>query len=506
MARRRKKAATATLPDQPLSAPQPKEWQWWLLAAAIPLAACALKLDLDLWSDEAYTLIFFVSKPFARIATDYSAPNNHVLYSLLLRPFYLVSDCDFMLRLPSLLFTAGSLLVVFRLVRRWSNPAAAASATLALGLTQMFLVYTMQVRGYGLSMFLAAWLGDLAMAEKTGRRQLLGIVFCGAAFLYVLPTNVLFLVPLAAAAVAWTAVRDRSWRSASFMGIAWAAACGLAGLIYLPIADQVLSARGDPIESPFWPTVGLARQVFATATRDWLPVLPLVLLGLVVWAGRVRRERSRKDVVLPLVTLAMLAGPFALTALMGIGPFPRSYCPLLPFLAVAIGWPLAELAEAAGRRLRTRWPEAATAAVVMAVLAVVALPKIITYPARLAEYRRTHFAQDGYYDYYAADFHPADVVAYLQSELPENRSYLVCFSDADHFSLVHYFGRAGLPWEREVPGSPAVVYTITPPLAGYEALSKKYGLPAESLESLPLVRDFGYYRLCRFPEPLSTQP
>jgi len=507
--RKRKPASTAASQGPERHAIPP--WQWWVLSAGIPLLLCASKLNLDLWNDEVYTLVFFVSKPWTQIATDYSAPNNHIFYSLLLRPFYLVSDSDFLLRLPSFLFTAGALAMVFRLARRWGGVAAGAAATLALGLTQMYLVHTMQVRGYGLSMFLAAWLGDLALPGPSalGRRRLPAVALIGGLFLYVMPTNVLFLLPLAVVAVAWTAARERTWRAILVESAAWIGACLTAGLLYLPVADQVLAAGADRARANPVAAAALAGSVFSAAARDLVPILPLVAVGLGCWARQTIRKPSRRQAVLPLLTVAMLLGPFCVTALLGLGPFVRNYCPLLPFFAVAMGWLLAELVAAAGRLLRVARSEAGVAAVAMLLLAGVALPRIWTYPVRLTEYRRRHFAQDGYYNYYAANFHPADVVAHLQQSIDRRESYLICFRDADHFSLGHYLRRAGLPVYRAVGRSPAVVYTITPDTvtrepADCEALSAKFALPADLLRESLLVRDFGYYRLhrCRQPLPL----
>ena len=499
--RKRKPAGTAASPRPQADPIRP--WQWWVLSAAIPLLVCTSKLNLDLWNDEVCTLVFFVSKPWAQIATDYSAPNNHLFYSLLLRPLYLISDSDFVLRLPSLLFTAGALAMVFRLARRWGGLAVAAPATLALGLTQMFLVHTMQVRGYGLSMFLAAWLGDLAFpaAPAPSRRRLPAVAVVGALFLYVMPTNVLFLVPLAVAAVAWTAARERTWRAILAESAAWLAAC----LAAQALARQAARPRAGPLAA-----APLAGSVFRAATRDFVPILPLVAVGLGCWIGQMLRKPSRRQLVLPLLLVAMLAGPFCMTSLLGLRPFVRNYCPLLPFLAVALAWLLAELVAAAGRLLRVAGSEGAIAVIAMVLLAGVALPRIWTYPARLTEHRRRHFAQDGYYNYYAADFHPADVVAYLQQSIDQRESYLICFTDADHFSLGHYFRRAGLPVHRAVESSPAVVYTITPDTvtpepADYEALAAKFALPADLLRESRLVRDFGYYRLHCSRQPLPVK-
>src|ERR1700760_4745004 len=95
-----------------------RPWHWFVLAAAAPLVHCASRLNLDLWHDEIYTIDYFVSRGPAFVVTDYSAPNNHILFSLVMWPFYLLSESNFCLRLPSFLFTFGTLGFVFRLANR----------------------------------------------------------------------------------------------------------------------------------------------------------------------------------------------------------------------------------------------------------------------------------------------------------------------------------------------------------------------------------------------------
>ena len=506
MTKRKKRKPARPRPEQPATPKEalrpPRDWQWWVLSAAIPLVLCASKLDLDLWYDEAYTLDVFVSQPWLEIATDYSAPNNHVLYSLVLRPVYLLSDSEYLLRLPSLLFSAGTLAIVFRLARRWSGLPGGVLATASVGLTQMFLNHTMQVRGYGLSMLLAAWLGSIAVAERPDvwwrRAATIGLV--GAAFLYVLPTNLLFFLPLAAVAVAWTAVRDRRLRSALSESAAWGLACLVAGLVYLPILGPILDlGAGHQRASPGGVLV-LACQVFSAAARDWLPILPLAALGLAFWIRDVLRRPARRRVVLPLLMLAVLVGPFCLTAVFGVMPFIRNYTPVLPFWGVALGWLLAELLAAAGRLVPAVRSDVVQAPLGLILLASVALPRICTYPARLTEHRRREFAQDGYYDYYAANFHPSEVARYLRQSIGPKERYVICYADADHFPLWHYLRRVGTPLERldrRAPAGPPIVYVIAPARADYEALSAKSGLPVDLIRRFPLVRDFGYYRLYR---------
>lgn len=506
MTNRKKRKPARPRPEQPATPQEelrpPRDWQWWVLAAVIPLVLCASNLDLDFWYDEAYTMDVFVSQPWMKIATDYSAPNNHVLYSLILRPLYLVSDSEYLLRLPSLLFTAGTLVIVFRLARRWSGLPGGVLATASVGLTQMFLTHTMQVRGYGLSMLLGAWLGLLAVAESPGLwwPRPAAIALLGAAFLYVLPTNLLFFVPLAAVALTWAAVRDRRLRSVLRESAAWGLACLVAGLLYLPILDQVLDLGASHGRASAVEVLGLARHVFSAAARDWLPILPLAALGLVVWIRTVLHQPSREHMALPLLTVAVLVGPFCMTAVFGVLPFIRNYTPLLPFWGVALGWLMAELLAAAGRLVPAVRSDFVKAAIGLIVLASVVVPRLWTYPARLTEYRRHEFAQDGYYDYYAANFHPSEVARYLQQSIGPEERYVICFADADHFPLWYYLRRTGTPLERLGRGFepvPPVVYLIAPALPDYQALSAKSGLPVEMIRRFPLVKDFGYYRLYR---------
>jgi hypothetical protein len=487
----------------------------WLLVAAVPLAICASKLNLDLWYDEVYTLAAFVSKPWSQIVTDYSAPNNHIFYSLLLKPFYLFSDSEFCLRLPSLLFTAAALAMVFRLSLRWSGLAAAMMATLALGLTQMFLVHTMQVRGYGLSMFLAIWLADLALpspgAARWSRPVLISLV--GAAFLYTLPSNLLVLLPLGLTGVVWSCLLARGAGSGTGSqagdlrkrvlsrttlreAAAWGGACVLGVLLYLPVRNQLLSARED---STVFGILGMVRtggKVYYDALRDWFPILPLVVVGLFIWIGRTwRKDPRERPLAIPLVSIATALLPFVLAGVLGIHPFERNFCPILPVLATAVGWLLAECLRTLMSRLGPGWSESAVGLLGMAVLVAVAAPSLWTYPARLTEYRRTRFAQDGYYNYYAANYHPAEVAAWLKSSIGPTENYTICFADADAPPLFYHLSRAGVAVNRSNGSGPLMIYLIAPELADYACIAKRFGAPEAVFRNLPLVRDFGYYRL-----------
>src|ERR1051325_8550618 len=81
----------------------------YLILAGITLIGFILRvLDINqsIAYDEAYTFIQYASKPFKYILADYSAPNNHILHTILMGiAFRLFGGQAWVLRLPA--FIAG---------------------------------------------------------------------------------------------------------------------------------------------------------------------------------------------------------------------------------------------------------------------------------------------------------------------------------------------------------------------------------------------------------------
>ena len=73
---------------------------------------------------------------------------------------------------------------------------------------------------------------------------------------------------------------------------------------------------------------------------------------------------------------------------------------------------------------------------------------------------------------------------------------MICFADADHFPLWHYFLRAGVPLKRIDRGAAAarviIVYLVTPALPDYQALAAKSGFSAATLFVSPMSSTRSY--------------
>lgn len=499
--------------DKILQQPRIRPWQWFVLAGAAPIAITAGKLNLDLWHDEIYTVIFFVAQGPRFIVTDYSLANNHPFYSLVLWPFYCLSDSNLVLRLPSLIFTAATLAFVFRLALRRMGLVGAVTATAVLGLNQMFLIHAVQVRGYGLSMCLTACLADLALAPRDAPawRRWAAIALVGAAFLYVMPTNLLMFIPLAVVAATdrWLQGPKQFATLALEVG-AWTAAGVLALLAYLPIAGQIVEVGRHASPGSWGNVANLIKNFLSPALHDvwWLP--PLAAIGAGCWAFRRRAPQARHAATVPLLAVAVFCGAFLLCGALRISPFERNYCPLLPLLALLVGWSLAGLAAA----LLRRWPALGEelVAVVGCVLFVLAIaPALWTYPSRLDERRREAAAhgrrvQDGYYNYYAADYRPSQVAAWLADQHIEQKPYVICYAKEDHLDVAYYFERIGLPIYHRVPRHayerPVEVFAILPAGGTWEKVAERCRLTADEVRQFEHIGDFGYHQLCRSRQPL----
>lgn len=524
------------------------------MAAAAPLGFLAKRIPLDLWYDEVYTLVHFVHRPWTEIVLDYSAPNNHIAYSLLLRPLWLLGAQPLELRLFSYVLAVATLALVFVLAWRLAGREVAVWSTALLGLSQMYLIHAIQVRGYGLSMLLVTALANLAVAATSTlaawtraphqpdathpprsdgaprsneaqrsagelrsaaaptpspdlRRwwwRTVAIVAAAAAALYAIPTNVLFVVPLLIWSVA-RAWRRCGGRSAAIESAPWLAGLILAGMLYLPVLGELRAhSAGAPRPSPTG-TLQLAGDFLWAAGRDAWPLAPFAVIGLIAWLVGPRKAAGAD---LASLVAVGLVGPFVIAWALGISPFLRNFCPLLPLLALAMAWLAFAAVDALARRFTARsirgtlWAPIAG----LVLLLVIFAPPLLRYPARLTALREQKGAvQDGYFNYYAADFEPARVADLLGPMVQDEPNFHIAYDDADYYNLVYYLIADGIaaPPAAENAGqmpAPGYLYLVLPAKPNLARLQARIAIPAEEWTRWPEVARVGYYRVLRSPE------
>ncbi len=342
---------------------------WILPALFVVLVALHLLpgLTADVWQDEASTLLQYASKGFWYPFTDYSTPNNHMLFSAVLSQWWSRGDSVTHLRL---LPAAMMLLSVVGLYGLGVRLVGRLGATLALALfcaSSITLAFALSLRGYAFSWPFSLLLLASAMSWVRDGRRTAGLVFVAAsvANVLILPSNA-FLGPLA---LVWplfgsTAPADGgiggAWRRAGLAGVA--SLLGL--LLYLPHAAAMAAHARHGFSD--WTDLALAGHWLLATFGNFWPVLPVLILGMLPKVGAHASTAAGPEDAAPRV-LGMMALVLALTLiLLPVAIFPRTLVPCLPLWYLAIGGVLARGVQ----RLAGAWPGAPARLAILAALLV----------------------------------------------------------------------------------------------------------------------------------------
>jgi 4-amino-4-deoxy-L-arabinose transferase-like glycosyltransferase len=171
-------------PPRPARGPLLARWEW-LALSGLTVVAVALRLYRlgdGLWLDEILTLTDFVRLPLSGIVTSFPSQNQHMLYSLLARlSVDLLGESAAAVRLPSVLFGAGSIWALYLLGRGIVGARAAMLACLLMTLSYHHIWFSQNARGYmGLLFFttLATWLWLEGQRDPRWRWWILYAVAC----------------------------------------------------------------------------------------------------------------------------------------------------------------------------------------------------------------------------------------------------------------------------------------------------------------------------------------
>jgi hypothetical protein len=226
----------ATGPFASAQRSSPRRGTYAILAALTLLAALLSipSLNSCLWLDEVLTMVHYARPPMAWILTSFPDQNQHMLYSLLahccLRVF---GEQAWALRLPAVVFGAGSIWALFLLGRRLVGETEALLACALTTVSYHRIWFSQDARGYtGLLFFtlLATWLW-LEALDRDQWRTWLGYSACVILGIWI---HMTMLFVAAAHAVIFLIVWLRSERHPAPLGRA-AAAFALCGTISLQI-------------------------------------------------------------------------------------------------------------------------------------------------------------------------------------------------------------------------------------------------------------------------------
>ncbi|MBO5722329.1 MAG: hypothetical protein J6S19_04370 [Lentisphaeria bacterium] len=299
----------------------------WLPFLSALLTALAV-WRRELWFDEALTLLNFVLPlDLGRIYFNYTIPNNHIVYSIMLKIWDWLY-CGFIdpvayWRLLSMLCALRALGIILYLRGRIDsrNFYPAVLVLTAMTVSPVFMNYATALRGYA-----AGWL-FIAMA-------LAGLynIFCGktragwwiytiAALLAVgtTPTNLLALAAAFLYALPW--IGENFYRDKRFYLAAAVLPLALV-LFYAPIAPQFLA------------TFSLG-EGFSSRNGAWMITLGMYVssFGLLLFFALLALERKNR---VYLFRYAIWLLPALAIYILHRAPFPRVFVTLLPVLAMAV--------------------------------------------------------------------------------------------------------------------------------------------------------------------------
>jgi hypothetical protein len=432
----------------------------WPAAATLPLLFwAAAHLGDELWWDEIVSLRTYALVSFKETVTSFFDTNNHIFFNLLnnaytrilgSRDFFWWLDKTYLLRLPQLLVACATLWYCHATARKFFGREAAVATAIVLTTTVPFLNFSLQLRGYGLSMLLAAMLvyHTWSCLEKRAALHLTLVPVTAFLLLYTIPSNVYIVLSFTLLMlVLWiksffvrsggplvNVLKNGYFILLALLGVALTAAL----LAYLPVINELLTNKwvsAKPLDRFF-----VLTRLFPLVLHYFISFrFVLVLLWLIGMSGALSKLvfRGRKGPAIPAAffhALWLFCGPFVIAFVKNDNAFDRLFVPLIPLFAIIAGAGL-------GRFLRLLQPWRRAAHSAMALLFVYCC-------ATLAfELRRSHSVlaekfkadikeQTIYRNYYlAGNFHPLRAMGVLARYQEQAAAPAILVYETDRLAL-----------------------------------------------------------------------
>jgi 4-amino-4-deoxy-L-arabinose transferase-like glycosyltransferase len=461
---------------------------YWAMGA-ITLIGAVIRLwriSQPIAYDEAYTFVYYATGEFKHILADYSAPNNHIFHTILVRLFYeIFGKQPWVVRGPALLAGILCIPAAYFFARRIFNTRQALAGAALVALTPWFINYSVNGRGYTLIILFSLLLANLgALLTRQQSRVALGAYALIAALgFYTIP---IFLYPMAGVSF-WVLVThltaSEPWEERSIKARDFLFACLLGGLLtlllYLPV---ILFGTGfhsitsnEIVESRAWSVFVENLQPRITKTWDsWLagysqPVKNFLSFGFLLSLFFYRKASNQR---LPLQLFLILAIAIVLI-IQRVAPLARVWMYLDAFYLIFAGGGLVWLAELVLNRFISSTNTSRVVTTSILLILMLALTNI---------YRET---QQGSLVPNSGDLPEQYAAQYLASHL-ETQDKILSISPVD-IQTAYYLYLYGIPYEvfyqrdHPVPVENAIVVLRT---------NSKYNTPEEVLKFYKLAENF----------------
>lgn len=301
---------------------------WFLIVLALYLVRIMPWAMAELWYDEVITLGDYVFDPkghgFWHIFRNYPVANNHILssavYWLWVRFIDFNITAEHLLRMPSMAFGGMTIALVMYHWRLWLGNRIAILGGLLLAISPVFTAYAYQVRGYSLSILLAAIALSGTLEIVSGRRGL-GHTLAVITMLLlplVIPSNVI-LAPVLALLIAvalWH--RGHNWWQCIGHSLPVLIAAAIGFSYYFSIWELFLAASREP---GGWSSAWLVAGNLCLATLAHAGLFAGALAGVLYMLLRKKHFWNRQSPLDLATSLALEAVPGRPTRLL-LRPMP----------------------------------------------------------------------------------------------------------------------------------------------------------------------------------------
>jgi hypothetical protein len=391
-------------------------------------------LSRPLWYDESLTLLKFVPLSYSRIYTDYSIPNNHIVYTWILKFFTktlnnFFSQNEILLRVPSGIFIILSIILLFKLLRSRTSQTTAIFACCLFICSQPFIIYGSAIRGYSLSFLLV--ISGLYFCQKwlIDKKKLFSVLFFISVLIGVgaIPSNIIIfsIIPLIPteqdknATLALSTQYLKKRLSVLFLAL-------LAFMIfYLPIIKKLYHALKNNngwLNSP-----GAIIHLYSAFTISFLPLIILALFKNIFSA-----KKTNSHILISTYVYTLIFTLPVLFLLRHPVPFPRVFFQFWPIWIFIISLPADEFIQH-----HLQFSKKYASLIILLIIFIIGVIEK-SFASSFSAYLKPKTSQDDFFKpyYMRNSFHPEAVVEMLNTSNLQKPIFLSVF--ADYPSLYFY--------------------------------------------------------------------
>ncbi len=303
----------------------------WVIIAIFALAL-ALRLSTlastSLWLDEVATLQV-AQQTTATILQNPTGEEHPPTFYLFLKQWIKLGESEYVLRFPSAIFGALSVLVAYWLGRAIGSIRFGIWLAFLLAIDPINLWYSQEVRPYALLTFIAVCgvFFTVRMLKRFSFVAWSGSVLALSAVMYVDYNGVIFWIILTAATLAVMTVLSRWTRS---IITRWLIAQALIALLYIPLWSKAIGVialviQGNILENHGLLGVGVQIQLQAVPLALILFGLGLVLMIFVVGTWLIHHRNNTAQLFVSRSHLITFAIIIAYAAWLLLAAAPRFY-------------------------------------------------------------------------------------------------------------------------------------------------------------------------------------